>query len=325
MANARAAFIIPRMTGEAFDDAAEKRARRSAPRRNTNLIAALCALSVAGVVLAIDDVHVTIEQVDGAGWNAQGLTLSMDLKRAAPGARIDIARLHVPALAQELRNVHIDCDSVDISPDAFTCRQALIAMNWPGLGEQSMSARIRYGRRDGALDVAISGVRLAQGSGGAKVSLQERGWRASVDLKEAPVELLLKLAREFAGPAVSLSANSGLVSLTAVVRGSGAMLERTSIDAKVTGLNANNESGSLAAEQFSFDLKGEVQRLGQLWRFSVDVGSHQGQAYAQPIFLDLGVHALAFNASGLVDHAQRVVVEKFSLDHAGVAQARGAP
>ncbi|MGH8178416.1 MAG: hypothetical protein ACREV5_19340 [Steroidobacter sp.] len=288
-----------------------------------SVAAALCALSIGGAALAINDANLSIERLEGPGWSAQGVTLNVELSGIAPRARMTIAQLHSPALTDDLRNVRIDCQGVDVSSDAFACAQAVVLVNWPGLGEQSINARVRYGRRNGALDIAADGVRLAQGAAAAEISLQEHGWRATVDVKQAPIDLVLKLARQFGAPASPVSADNGLVTFSATVHGVNAALQRANVEATIAGLTANNESGTLATDKLSFEFSGEVQRSAHAWQFSAGVRSHRGQAYAQPIFLDLGAHSFAMSASGQINDAQRVTLERFSIDHSGVSQAHG--
>jgi hypothetical protein len=59
-------------------------------------------------------------------------------------------------------------------------------------------------------------------------------------------------------------------------------------------------------------------------RFSVAVQSAQGQAYAQPIFLDFGAHDISLRASGKLSAGRELVIERFVLEHAEVAQASGS-
>jgi hypothetical protein len=54
------------------------------------------------------------------------------------------------------------------------------------------------------------------------------------------------------------------------------------------------------------------------------VSSSQGQAYAQPIFLDFGAHALRASATGKLRGNRALTIERFTLDHAQVAQASGS-
>jgi len=112
---------------------------------------------------------------------------------------------------------------------------------------------------------------------------------------------------------------NGTAKLAASLRG-GAW----TFDAALTGVTLNNESGSLATDKLSARVRGTARQVGADWQFAVDLSSSQGQAYAQPIFLDFGAHALRASAAGRLRGNRELTIERFTLDHAQVAQASGS-
>jgi hypothetical protein len=70
-------------------------------------------------------------------------------------------------------------------------------------------------------------------------------------------------------------------------------------------------------------LQGTARQRGDDWQFDVSVSSTQGQAYAQPIFVDFGAHALRASAAGTFSGGRALTLERFAVDHAQVAQASG--
>ena len=110
----------------------------------------------------------------------------------------------------------------------------------------------------------------------------------------------------------------GKVALTASLRG-GAW----TFDVSAADVTLNNESGSLATDKLSARLQGTARQSAGDWQFAVDVSSARGQAYAQPIFLDFGAHALRASAAGRFRAGRELTIERFTVDHAQVAQASG--
>ena len=70
-------------------------------------------------------------------------------------------------------------------------------------------------------------------------------------------------------------------------------------------------------------MRGTARQSAGDWQFAVDVSSARGQAYAQPIFLDFGAHALRASAAGRFRAGRGADLERFTVDHAQVAQASG--
>jgi hypothetical protein len=95
------------------------------------------------------------------------------------------------------------------------------------------------------------------------------------------------------------------------------------LDGSFADLTLNNESGSLATDKLSARLRGTARQRGEDWQFEVEMSSAQGQAYAQPIFLDFGAHALRASAAGRWRAGGELALERFTVDHTQVAQASG--
>lgn len=285
---------------------------------------ALAALLIviATAAIAVDDAVFEVDRIDGAGWSAQGVTIRFDLPDRATRASATISRIKLPAQAGELRNLRIDCPAVEISPATIACRDARIAAVLPTVGAQALAGRVVFGRRSGALEIDLAG--LAIGGGQARIAggLQDDGWNGQLKLDRVAVEPLIKLARDLQLPLPELSA-TGLVTLSLTASGVQTAVHKARVDATFTDLTANNEAGSLATDKLSFNLLADVSQAKGDWSFRADVKSNSGQAYAQPVFLDLGAHALAASARGEWASDGTLSVEDFTLDHRDVAQGQG--
>lgn len=287
------------------------------------MFAAAPIIMAATLVGAVDDVGFEIERVDGAGWSAENIAVRLDLPTHATRATATIARIRLAAQGQELRNVRIECPSVEISAAAIACRDARVAGNLPVLGAQTLSGRVVFGRQTGALDLELGGLRVGQGSVKVKAGMRPSGWNARVDMDRVQLEPVLELARNLQLSLPQLTA-SGEASLSLIAAGSQTSLGEAHLDAKLVELTANNEAGSLATDKLSFALRADVRKSGRDWLFRAEVQSSSGQAYAQPVFLDLGAHALNFSASGRWGSDGVLGVERFSIDHRDVARGQGS-
>jgi hypothetical protein len=321
-----APVMIRTMNGVDDDRSCERARRRKLSARRVQpavIVMACIAIAAAGVVSAVDDFAIEIERVEGAGWIAEGIAIRLELPENAAQAHATVRRLKLAARAEELRNVRIDCKKVEISDDTIACQDARIVGNLPSIGAQTLTGRVVYGRRTGELEVELAGLRLGSGSARIKGAMNDNGWQTQLQLDRVAIEPIVKLARDWQLPLPELSA-TGTVTLSLSARGSQAALRQAQVAAKFVDLTASNSAGSLATEKFSFDLRARIDRIGNDWRFDADLQSNQGQAYAQPVFLDLGAHALALSASGRWRSDGTLNVEKFKIDHRDVAQGEGS-
>ncbi|HKR34700.1 MAG TPA: hypothetical protein VJT10_07670 [Steroidobacteraceae bacterium] len=283
------------------------------------LAAASLALGAAGLVNAVDDANLNVERIAGDGWTAEQIAIDWDLPDRASAT---IGKLRLAAVSQELHDVRVVCPRLELSVRAIACERARVAANWPGIGAQSFTARLVYGRGDGSLDVDANGLRLGDGTIDLSAALRGGAWRAKTRMQRVPVELLAKAAKSLKLPLPPIEA-TGQVTLTADGRGAGTDLHASTFDASFTELTLNNEAGSIASDKLSARVQGAVSRSRGDWQFDIALHSAQGQAYVQPIFVDFGAHALRVNATGKLRGTRQLTIERFDLDHAQVAQASG--
>lgn len=279
-------------------------------------------VALATAVRAVDDVTLQIEHIAGDGWTANDVVVDLGWPEDRALVRARVGRLHVAGFEQTLSDVSIECPSLDLRDDVIACSKARVLANWPMLGKQTLDAKLVYGRADGALDFDVRGLRVGDGRVALQASLRDANWSATARLQRVPIERLVKLAADLKVPLPTVTA-SGLADLTLSARGSEAKLAEAKIDGALLELTANNESGSLASDKLSMQMQASVRGSSELWQFDVAVQSSQGQAFAQPIFVDLSVHAISMRARGKLAQGSSLTLEHFSLDHADVAQASG--
>ena len=179
-----------------------------------------------------------------------------------------------------------------------------------------------YGRSDGSLEVAADGIRLGEGTAALTAALRGGTWSAKARLQRVSIEVLAKLAKTLRLPLPAISA-TGQVNLTAEARGAGSQLHDSTFDISFAELTLNNESGSVATDKLDARIQGTARKRAGDWQFAVELSSAQGQAYAQPIFLDFGAHALRASATGKLREARELTLERFTVEHAQVVQASG--
>lgn len=322
MATRTGLVMIPRMmrvTG------LQQSQRPTCPR--ARYVAAIVAIG-AGVVLAtavraVDDVSLQIERVDGDGWSAHDVAVELGLPDHNALVRARVGRLNVATLSQTLTDVRIECPALTMSDDVISCAKARVLADWPALGKQSLDATLKYGRTDGSLDVTIPGLRVGDGRVALEATLRDAGWNVKARLQRVPVDRLMKLAGDLKSPLPAGVTATGLADLDIAAHGKETNLSEAKVFGSLLELTANNEEGSLASDKLSLHVDASVRSSADQLAFDVEVKSSQGQAFAQPIFVDLSAHAIAVRAQGKLTGGKTLTLDSFILDHADVAQASG--
>jgi hypothetical protein len=286
------------------------------------MAAAVGGFALAGGVRAIGGVTLEIERVAGDGWTANDIVVNLGLPEDHALVRARVGRVHIAALAQTLTNVTIDCPSLDLRNDVIACNNARVLAHWPALGEQALDAKLIYGRADGSLEVDVQGLRIGEGRMALQGSLRDAGWNAIARLQRVPVERLVQLATDFKLPLPAMTA-AGFADFTLTAHGSQTNLTQATIDGALLELTASNDSGSLASDTLSIELQASVRGSAELWQFDITLRSSQGQAFAEPVFVDLSAHPISVRAQGKLVDGSSLTLERFTLDHTDVARASG--
>jgi hypothetical protein len=287
-----------------------------------------CGLTAAAAVAAtvaraVDGFEFSIAAIDGSQWHASDIRLEFDFLDAGQRARLVIASFRLPGAPEPIRNVRIDCASVDMSPTVVACRDGQVTADIPGLGQQRFWAALTYGRADASLEVSIRNWRLGDGELALVAAFRNDAWQAAAELDEVGLPEVLRIAAAF-DIALPVSATSGRATAKLQAQGREAQPVRVAASGEVVALSINNESGSLASEQLAFNFTAQAQREGHAWRYAVEIDAPSGQAYAEPFFLDFGVHPLAASVTGLLTDDGALVAERFEIEHADVLTATGA-
>lgn len=282
----------------------------------------IAGLGMATWVRAVESVNLSVASIEGAGWHARDVQIALELPdRTHAVARI--GRLKVDAMDQELRNVTFQCNGLDIGLQEIVCGEVRLAGNLGPIGPQNAKGTLRYGREDGSVALDLRGLTLGGGTASLAANLETQGWRARVQLERMAIEPLFKLGQQFEFVPKEYSA-TGMLSGRIDARGVEASAQRIEADLTVQELTANNEAGTLATDKLGLAIQATASNRGGDWLFDARVRSAVGQAYAEPIFMDFGAHAIDATAKGIWKADGQLALERFQLDHAQVARAHGS-
>ncbi len=283
----------------------------------------LCILLLVatGTVVALDTLELQIERVAGTGWIAEGVLVQWDLPHSMQ-AHAMVKQLRIASQPQPLRDVRIDCPDIEMTAAVIACSRARISASATPIGSQQIAGRLVYQRATGALDVDLQNIRLANGTVRVRAAMKDDDWSVRADLNRVAVDGLLQLAQAMALTLPELSA-AGIVTGTLQARGRDTP-NAIDADVKFTTLTASNAAGSVATDKLSLALKASVQRVSKGWQWHAAVSSASGQAYAEPVFLDFGVHALATTARGFYADSRVLTVDNFAIDHQQTLSAQGS-
>ena len=283
----------------------------------------LCVLALcATAVRAVDEVELSIEGVRGADWQADGLVVRFEFLENNERASLQIETLKLAQWPETLKAVRVECPRVEMSTRTLGCKGARVSMQVPQLGPQVLLADLAYGRRDGSLQFDLRGLKVGAGIANVSGRLRERGWRADATLEGASIDVLRKLLQS-AQVVLPLESANGELDLELHARGADALIESLSARGRFGELTMNNESGSVATDGLAFSFAATLAKHGSDWSYEISVKADGGQAYAEPIFVDFGAHALTADSRGSLSESGVLRAEHLFIDHADVLEGAG--
>jgi hypothetical protein len=296
-----------------------------AAMRSGGLGMLLCVSLLPLAVIAADTTTFSAGRIAGDGWTLRDLR--MELPIGADSGQVRTARLTASSmtlvgLPEPLRNVRVECPRFTLEPRRVRCARASIDADIPTLGRQRFHAALTYEMGSGALDVRIDGLAVGGGDAALEVSLRDQAWSAGAQLKRVKLDVLLALAKRWALPLPEI-AGTGSVTLSLQVEGRDKVPESVEFDADLADLDVANGAGTVASDKLALTARGRLERRGDRWEFVLSAHSDRGQAYAEPVFLDFGTHALAASGSGAWLDDGRIELASFEVEHRDVVAARG--
>jgi hypothetical protein len=262
-----------------------------------------------------------IASVEGDGWRAAGV--SVTVRRTAEGvlsASVSAAQLELPEPVGLLETVSGECADLVITGLRFGCRTLLLDPGGAFPAPLRLSGRAEYRRDTGALSWQLTpaGESPATLSFGGDVSAE--GWTLRLAAADRDArELLPWLAAWQGSPVPDIE---GRLWLSVSARGAADGLQGMVFELRVAGMRGANEPGTMAVENLDFVMRGSAWRDGGRLAFDARGTAGAGEAYFEPVYVDVAAHPVRLAIRGGVEEnlveLQQLVVALDDVLHAEV-------
>ncbi|MEM9387864.1 MAG: hypothetical protein AAGA68_22615 [Pseudomonadota bacterium] len=259
---------------------------------------------------------VTLGDLQGPGWLAQGVTLVLESPQAGRAAgRVEIERIALPPPVGTLRRLVARCARLDYSLVQIQCREAQIDPGQDGAGLRSLRGDIAYRIPSKALSFRITAEHRALGAARIEGTLTGSEWSVRVDAEALPLGEAhsLLVAPNAAEDAFSLA---GEMDIRVDAKGVG-----STFTARFRGtarqLAAGNAQGTIASDGLTASFEGETSSstpTPDAVDFTLQLAAPSGEAYVEPIYVNLADHPGTLAATGRISpHNAELTDLSFSL------------
>lgn len=284
------------------------------------LIPFLLLLLPIGDVAATGGVQLDIGRVEGEGWSADGLHLSLGIDGAA---RVSAQRVQATALPAPL-SLDLRCAAGSLSEGRVRCRDGRLDAHLPWLGAvtAAIDASVTHAERWSLTVDAFSSQPLTVQR---LTALQgEDGLAAALRLTDQPVAALLPLVEAIGLSMPELEA-SAAVSLSA--EGLWRSVSDWTVEAEtaVQALDFSTPDGRHAGEGLHADLTLAAKARNDAVQVRPRLRLTQGQIYLEPVFVDFGTHPVELALDGRWQpEPQLLSITGLDLRQQGVLSAEGS-
>jgi hypothetical protein len=252
-------------------------------------------------------------QLAAAGSGGLKVSLQAESIDGAPG----LGRLLGPSFS---------CPDLTVSATRLACDRGKVSGDFGPLGQQDAALAFAIGNA-GAARFRLAQLALGGGKADIAGSLVAGSWTADasvVDLRLGQMEAI-PAARERLPHGMHVD---GMLSGQVTVAGRGPYPVSASAKLDISGLGLADAAGTLAGEQLHGQLDARIQAAAAPaggWRATLRLAADSGQAYLEPVFLDLGQHELELEAEVILPESLgSASVGHFDLQQSGVGRLAGS-
>jgi hypothetical protein len=246
-------------------------------------------------------------QIQSANWlfqkfAARQFELAVILTESGLQLDARAQQLDLPAPWGKLEQVHLHCDELRLAADTWQCDKGQLQFAHPRLGPQQLGFSGQANPRQQDYQLTLSGLSLAQGQIELQADYTAENWTLNLQANNAALadlnEWLPLLLDESQRALLAEWDYQGNVSLTASVSGKGSQLSKMALDWQIEAFSFSNPAATQIAENLSVKGRLDAHLQQDQWQWQASLKSDSGQAYSEPIFLDLAQQPVSLTGTG---------------------------
>ncbi len=304
----------------------QRRAAGFGHRPQASCLAALLALAWVLPAVAASRVTLSAASIAMDGLGARDFEMTIEPQPAgAVRVRVAAGRVDGTDAPAGLRALRFDCASMVARGDVLHCGNGRVRGEFGEFGPQDSPADLTIAA-DGTLTAGLRELRVANGQVRLEATMLDDRWTVHATFEQVELGVLGGLApvRDALPDGFTLAGHLH-GELNAAGRGEAVATARASL--VLAGAGFADQAGTLAAEQLEATFELDAGAAGRDGRrpVSLQLDARSGQAYVDPVFLDLGKNPAQLTVTGsLPEDAAALSITHFRWTQQGVGTVDGA-
>lgn len=265
-------------------------------------ISYLCWLILPNTVFAIDELELSIGSWSFNELNSVNMDVAVTLTSKGLAVTVSADQLTLAAPIGRLNNVYFQCDELRIASAHYSCKKGRLAFQHKDLGQQKIALSIVSNPESTRHQLTVSNIKLAESTLSLIANIKQAGWHIEVNSPDIDLALLLTelaayLSAEQAN-SLSIWSIDGRAKLSMMLTGTDEQLMTIEANIEATEINVSDEQGLYVSEALANSMQLSALRTNDDWQWNIESHLNDGQAYAEPIFIDFSAMPLSLKAQG---------------------------
>lgn len=297
---------------------------------NTRYAIALTVLLllVTSSARAIEQIAIQIGLWSSEQLDIKDLQVEFTLKGTGLAVTASASKLRLVEPLGQLSNVRLRCDTLRWLSGQLDCQAGQFDFTHAQWGSQQITFSVQSRAEQENYQIALNGIRIEQGHLDVRATYDQGKWQADLTGQQIEAANLIKFVRGYISEQQlnmlsqwNVNAN---VDIDASLNGLQQQLSSADVNAKLSNVAFSDPMGSYVGESLSADVSLQLQADTDSWNWQQTLTINEGQAYFEPIFLDLTEQSVTLNSEGrFVKHDQHWQVNHFSFGQGESVQAAG--
>ncbi len=240
-------------------------------------------------------------------------------------ARADSLKLNDPIGL--IFQVEVKCEHVQLNGGQWQCKQGTLAFTHTKLGQKKLAFSLWATPARQHYRIVFRDVKFAKALFSGQFEIKRQQWQLSVSSQQLTLRNIQSALQTYltSGQKRQLKAwdFGGQIALKAHLAGEGRIFQYVTLEMAAKDINTEDTTGQYVTEGVRLKFKLTAKQQEKDWHWTTMLELLQGQAYAEPVYLDFSQHPITLNARGTVTDSLHYQVSALHLQQGNILQLTG--
>ncbi len=275
---------------------------------------------------AVDGLSIQIGSINLDALDAETVNVDFGLSSSGLTVTSTITQLTLPKPINHIKNVRLTCTALKLFSEQVQCNQGQLSFQHQQLGAQKLGFAITALPDYQHYQIAITGIKLADATIQADVLLKQQKWQLSAKTPDINLSKVLQQLQPYLTEQQQTQLQQWEVessgSLNVKANGNVDALEKATVQLNLTDFALSEQTGLYVAEAVNTELQAVITQNNQRLNWQAELMINNGQAYAEPVFLDFQETPVTITSLGRFNtESQLIELEQLTLTQSDVLSA----